>query len=168
MNQTDCWLWAARTWGVRMRSTCPENPLAHQLRRARRSGPPHGIEANATSSELSSSISQSLGQLRETYVSMMCLSHVATRTHRGVFRAVDTEGTSNTKGTARSLRPKSSIHTHWGHALQCRPSLCATGAAQSKKHRGRCARPPGCGERNRAHGKGCASSQAAYTSGPSR
>ena len=164
MNQTDCWLWAARTWGVRMRSTCPENPLAHQLRRARRSGPPHGIEANATSSELSSSISQSLGQLRETYVSMMCLSHVATRTHRGVFRAVDTEGTSNTKGTARSLRPKSSIHAHWGVGLQWFSSPCATGAAQSSSS----ARPPGCGERNRAHGKGCASSQAAYASGPSR
>ena len=101
-------------------------------------------------------------------LSMMCLSHVATRTHRRVFRTVHTLGTSNTKGDARSLRPKSSIHTHWGHGLQWFPSSCATGAAQSKKHRGRCARPPGCGERNRAHGKGCASSQAAYTSGPSR
>ena len=101
-------------------------------------------------------------------LSMMCLSHVATRTHRGVFRAVDTLGTSNTKGTARSLRPKSSIHAHWGHGLQWFPSPCATGAAQSKKNRGRCARPPGWRAKYRPHPQGCASSQAAYASGPYR
>ena len=126
----------------------PREPSSSPHLRARGSAPPQGIEKPGTSSKLSSSISQSLGQLQRTE-----------------YR----RGTPNTEGTARSLRPESSIHTHWGHALRCRPSPCATGAAQSKKTTGAAAHaPPGWRAKYRPHPQGCASSQAAYASGPYR